>query len=47
MKKVGEPVYVEKVPMKKDQLLNVIGGYDAFIAGVDEITSKVIEKRGI
>lgn len=44
LKKVGEPVYAEKVPMKEDQLLNIIGEYDAFLAGVDEITAKVIEK---
>ncbi|MCS7125414.1 MAG: phosphoglycerate dehydrogenase [Aigarchaeota archaeon] len=44
LRKIGEPVYAEKVPMKEDQLADIIKEYDALLAGVDEVSSKVIKK---
>ncbi len=44
LKSVGEIEFAEKPPLKEDDLLKIIGKYDAVVAGLDEYTARVIEK---
>lgn len=44
LKKLGEVVYVENPPLKEDKLIQLIGEYDAVVAGLDEYSAKVLEK---
>jgi len=44
LKSVGEVDFAEKPPLKEDDLLKIIGQYDAVVAGLDEYTARVIEE---
>jgi len=44
LKSVGEVVFAEKPPLKEDDLLKIIGQYDAVVAGLDEYTARVMEE---
>ncbi len=44
LKSAGEVEFAEKPPLKEDNLVKIIGRYDAVVAGLDEYTARVIEE---
>jgi D-3-phosphoglycerate dehydrogenase len=43
LKSVGEVVFSETAPLKEEDLLKMVGEYDAIVAGVDEYTARVLD----